>query len=127
MDDRQDTPTFHTPRNCKTCDRPDNAEDQMVQCCICKSWEHFGCAGVDDGVKQRSIKYCCKQCTALQGTSEGTLLRVPEGTRPAKGSKAGSRVSTKKGKKNIDPAKSTTSSVRAALLEEQLKLVAEEQ
>ncbi|XP_058817854.1 uncharacterized protein LOC131681160 [Topomyia yanbarensis] len=96
----------------------------MVQCSICKLWEHFGCAGVNEQVKQRSITYTCKLCEAKQ---EPFIEQIPSGeTRPLKGSKTTSKAGSRRGKKNPDPPKSTTSSVRVALLEEKLKLVEEE-
>ncbi|XP_055633096.1 uncharacterized protein LOC129773507 [Toxorhynchites rutilus septentrionalis] len=98
----------------------------MVQCDFCKLWEHFGCAGVDEQIRQPSATYACKQCSK-PGQSSKDHLQIPGiGTRSTKGSKAGSKVGSKKGKKNPGPPDSVTSSVRAVLLSEQLKLIEEE-
>ena len=100
----------------------------MVQCGVCRRWEHFGCAGVGGEVKQPNVRYVCKQCSAKQGTSGGGALLAPgEEKRKSKGSKASSKAHSKKGKVVPDPPKSVSSSVRAKLLEEELKLVEEEQ
>ncbi|XP_062533380.1 uncharacterized protein LOC134202389 [Armigeres subalbatus] len=119
-------------RNCQSCDRPDSAEDEMVQCCICQLWEHFGCAGVDITIKLPSTMYVCRSCAAKQGTSTNGKLEVPvTDKRLSKSSKGGSKASskpaTRKQKKGQEPTGSVTSSMRAAMLEEQLKLVEEEQ
>ncbi|XP_062705689.1 uncharacterized protein LOC115258970 [Aedes albopictus] len=127
MDDRVSQP-HTTPRNCQSCDRPDSAESEMVQCSVCRRWEHFGCAGVGGEVKQPNVRYVCKQCSAKQGTSGGGALLAPgEEKRKSKGSKASSKAHSKKGKVVPDPPKTVSSSVRAKLLEEELKLVEEEQ
>lgn len=63
----------------------------------------------------------------MQGSSNNNLLQVPDGKRVTTGSKAGSKVSSKRGKKSLERAKSTTSSARIVLLEGQLKLIEEEQ
>ncbi|XP_062714070.1 uncharacterized protein LOC134290872 [Aedes albopictus] len=127
MDNRVPQP-LTTPRNCQSCDRPDAAESEMVQCGVCRRWEHFGCAGVGGEVKQPNVRYVCKQCSAKQGTSGGGALLAPgEEKRKSKGSKASSKAHSKKGKVVPDPPKSVSSSVRAKLLEEELKLVEEEQ
>ncbi|XP_055622896.1 uncharacterized protein LOC129766396 [Toxorhynchites rutilus septentrionalis] len=116
----------NSPRNCQSCERTDSAECEMVQCDFCKLWEHFGCAGVDEQIRQPSARYACKQCSK-PGQSSKDHLQIPGiGTRSTKGSKAGSKVGSKKGKKNPGPPDSVTSSVRAVLLSEQLKLIEEE-
>ncbi|XP_062537653.1 uncharacterized protein LOC134205972 [Armigeres subalbatus] len=116
------------PRNCQSCDRPDTAESEMVQCSACKLWEHFGCAGVDGSVKQPDIRYVCGKCMAKQGPSTGGALQVPRDDKTKKKvAKGSSRTTSKRGKTAADPPKSVSSSIREKLLDEELKLVAEEQ
>lgn len=124
MDDRVFR-SVTTPRNCQSCERPDAAENEMVQCSICLLWEHFGCAGVGSEVKHFSVRYVCQKCSDRQGTS-GALQVPMEDKRKSKGSKASSKGTAKRGKVIPDPPKSVSSSVRAKLLEEELKLVEEE-
>lgn len=127
MDDRTQPPTSSTPRNCQSCDRPDQAEEEMVQCSVCQLWQHFGGAGVDGQVKRPEVKYICERCDAKQGTSNNLFSQAPtDGARLPKGTKAASKAGSKRGKKAPEPPKSTTSSMRVALLEEQLKLVEED-
>ncbi|XP_055527542.1 uncharacterized protein LOC129720134 [Wyeomyia smithii] len=122
----------NSPRNCQTCDRTALPADDNIQCGLCKLWEHAECAGIDMHTRQPGVLYVCGKCS-LQGKSDH--LKVPEiGGRTTRssskpGSKASSKVgstrSCKKGKSN--PGGSVTSSVRAAILTEQLKLVEKEQ
>ncbi|XP_062709047.1 uncharacterized protein LOC134288378 [Aedes albopictus] len=102
----------------------------MVQCKSCKLWEHFGCAGVDEQIRRDDATYICERC-ALPGVSNDDHLNVPFVESRSKGMKAGSKASSKggskKGKKILDPTGSVTSSVRVAMLAEQLKLVEEQQ
>ncbi|XP_062713670.1 uncharacterized protein LOC134290528 [Aedes albopictus] len=102
----------------------------MVQCQSCKLWEHFGCAGVDEQIRRSDATYICKRC-ALPGVSNDDHLNVPFVDPRSKGMKAGSKASSKggskRGKKILDPPGSVTSSVRVAMLAEQLKLVEEQQ
>ncbi|XP_055539264.1 uncharacterized protein LOC129726500 [Wyeomyia smithii] len=122
----------NSPRNCQTCDRTVLPADDNIQCGLCKLWEHAECAGIDMHTRQPGVLYVCGKCS-LQGKSDH--LKVPEiGGRTTRssskpGSKASSKVGSKrsceKGKSN--PGGSVTSSVRAAILTEQLKLVEEEQ
>lgn len=112
-----------TAHNCQSCERPDTAEDEMVQCHLCQLWEHFGCAGVDERVKASSIQFACKNCSDKQkaSTSAANKKHLKSMTSSVKGSKAGSRRS--KQLPNI-PGSATSSS--RALLEEQLKMIDEE-
>ncbi|XP_055589494.1 uncharacterized protein LOC129741739 [Uranotaenia lowii] len=75
MNDRANT----TSHDCQSCERPNSAEDEMVECCICTLWEHFGCAGVDSRVKDANVKYVCKGCAASQNTSD-----IPAGKNKSK-------------------------------------------
>lgn len=109
--DRREIPT----QNCQSCSRPDAAECEMVECDICKKWEHFGCAGVDQRIKQPDRRYKCKSCYAKQGAVSKPL--PPFDDRPARST----RASTKKSQ-----VASVTSSVRAAMMEAQLKIAEEE-
>ncbi|XP_055551662.1 involucrin-like [Wyeomyia smithii] len=115
MEDRVET----TDYNCQSCDRPDTAENDMVQCNLCKLWKHFSCAGVDDRIKQRSAKYICRSCN-------DNYLKPQDEAHPGKGQKVASKTSSKRGKKTTVPPGSVSSSIRIALLEEKLKLVEEE-
>ncbi|XP_058443807.1 uncharacterized protein LOC131425723 [Malaya genurostris] len=50
--------------NCAACHRPDNDETNMVFCDHCQRWYHFGCAGVNDDV--RNISWSCPDCEACE-------------------------------------------------------------
>lgn len=107
--------------HCKTCNRPDTAESQMVACDNCHQWEHFGCAGVDETIKTRS--YVCKECTGI--ISAGKSLQLLQLTTTDTRSKKSSRKTCSKRK--TSNAASMTSSVRAQILEHQMKIIEEEQ
>ncbi|XP_053692618.1 uncharacterized protein LOC128741066 [Sabethes cyaneus] len=47
--------------NCAACNRPDDAEADMVFCDHCQRWFHFGCVGVTEEVKD--VSWCCSGCT----------------------------------------------------------------
>lgn len=49
-------------RDCAVCDRLNNAELYMVQCGVCKRWNHFSCARVDTKTVQLR-EFCCAQCS----------------------------------------------------------------
>ncbi|XP_062701849.1 uncharacterized protein LOC115265478 [Aedes albopictus] len=119
-----------SPRNCQSCTRRDSADYEMVQCESCKLWEHFGCAGVDEQIRQPEVPYVCKRCMQQGVSDNATLVPPPSEHHRSKGAKGSSKVSSKaasrRTKKNVDPSGSVTSSVRAAMLTEQLKLVEEE-
>ncbi|XP_053692317.1 uncharacterized protein LOC128740775 [Sabethes cyaneus] len=120
----------NSPQNCQSCKRVDSAEDEMVQCDKCERWEHFGCAGVDAQIRLPDAAYVCKQCLkqVKEVKSGKGQLKVPvDETRAPKGSKAGSKAGSRNSKKNPGPPGSVSSSVRAAALREQLKLLEEEQ
>ncbi|XP_062557204.1 uncharacterized protein LOC134222068 [Armigeres subalbatus] len=51
--------------SCKSCNRPDAAED-MVACDKCNDWWHFGCAGVQASICERSWQ--CPNCSTYSAT-----------------------------------------------------------
>ncbi|XP_062703871.1 uncharacterized protein LOC134286288 [Aedes albopictus] len=116
-----------SPRNCQSCSRKDSAEDEMVQCDSCRLWEHFGCAGVDEQIRKSENRYVCKRCVNPGVSNDHLKVPVGDPRSKAKGSsKTSSKGGSRKGKKAPDPNGSVTSSVRAAMLAEQLKLIEEE-
>ncbi|XP_053691455.1 mitogen-activated protein kinase 7-like [Sabethes cyaneus] len=116
-----------SPHNCQSCKRTDSAESEMVECEVCQRWEHFGCAGVGEEIRQQDARYICRRCSQQGKPNKDDRLKVPAAEpQTSKGSKANSRVSSRRTKKNPDPPANVTSSMRAALLAEQLKLVKEQ-
>ncbi|XP_058817679.1 uncharacterized protein LOC131680988 [Topomyia yanbarensis] len=113
--------------NCRRCDRPDSAEARMVACDQCHTWEHFGCAGVNDSIKEHP--YTCQECTMGQSTKPA----VPQFLKPSKADgkparTASKSVGSKRSKKTpAPPPGSVTSSARAALLEAEMRILEEEQ
>lgn len=99
----------------------------MVQCDSCMLWEHFGCAGVDEQIRGMNTTYYCKRC-ANPGVSNNNLKVHGTETRykNVKASSKTSKASSKRNKKIPEPTGSVTSSVRAAMLAEQLKLIEED-
>ncbi|XP_058839323.1 uncharacterized protein LOC131694831 [Topomyia yanbarensis] len=124
MDDRANTCADITEHNCQSCERPDVAEKEMVQCCLCLLWEHFGCAGVDDMIKEPGVKYVCTTCSSKQKTSASTFTKelLKPSTRSDRLTRAGSQRS-----KQLSNAKGSAISSNRAALEEQLKMVEQEQ
>ncbi|XP_062701770.1 uncharacterized protein LOC134285266 [Aedes albopictus] len=119
--------------SCKSCTRPDAEEEKWVACDGCKLWEHFDCAGVDESVQNRP--YHCKKCIAeavpVASSSRGLKPPPSEGrslrsTTARSGLKPLNRV-TQLASNFSRSANSTTSSIRAAHLQAQMKLVEEEQ
>ncbi|XP_062539269.1 DNA ligase 1-like [Armigeres subalbatus] len=56
--------------SCVACDRPDDAESQMVFCDHCQQWYHFGCVGVTAEVKD--ISWCCQKCSGGGSDDSGS-------------------------------------------------------
>ncbi|XP_062713808.1 uncharacterized protein LOC134290646 [Aedes albopictus] len=111
-----------TVSNCKTCNRPDSADAQMVACDKCQLWEHFTCAGVDETVKDR--QYVCNDCIAkvsADKSKRGKQLKADN-----RSAKSGGRSASRKGSKIPSIPASQTSSARAAALEAQMKVIEEE-
>ncbi|XP_062702144.1 uncharacterized protein LOC115263739 [Aedes albopictus] len=106
--------------HCKKCNRRDSAEAHMVACDQCHEWTHFGCAGVDESIKDR--KYVCNVCEALEGVASGMQQLKPPGA-DNKSTKSSKR--TRKSQNTSVP--SMTSSAREALLAAQMKMVEERQ
>lgn len=105
---------------CQSCNLPAGAEKETVQCCVCLLWEHFLCAGVDAEVKNPGVQYTCAPCVRKQRESalalDKRLLRPS--TMLARATYAGSQRKSS--------AHGSVVSNRS-VLEEQLKLVEEEQ
>ncbi|KAL1402999.1 hypothetical protein pipiens_019561 [Culex pipiens pipiens] len=105
---------------CQSCNIPAGAEKESVQCCVCLLWEHFLCAGVDAEVKNPGVQYTCAPCVRKQRESalalDKRLLRPS--TMLARATYAGSQRKSS--------AHGSVVSNRS-VLEEQLKLVEEEQ
>ncbi|XP_065085444.1 uncharacterized protein LOC135707529 [Ochlerotatus camptorhynchus] len=110
-----------TLHSCQSCNRPDAVESDMVECSTCKLWEHFGCAGIDQRIKQADRRYHCKICCSKLGAIS-KQLPLPAADRPIRST----RASSKRSQQDPTTAASVTSSVRAAILEAQLKNAEEE-
>ncbi|XP_055632650.1 uncharacterized protein LOC129773115 [Toxorhynchites rutilus septentrionalis] len=123
MERHLDTPEY----NCKGCNRPDNADTEMVCCDGCHEWEHFSCAGVDDTVRNRA--YICKVCKAKTTVTEALKPLKPSTSdnksahmsqKSKSGSKRGKKVPQSKSQSSV------ASSARVALLQEEMKIAEEE-
>ena len=108
--------------NCKKCQRPDSADEQMVACDSCQDWEHFTCAGVDVSIKDQP--YVCSECKLKKtGAKPKESLRPPD-----KQDKKSSRASSKKANSKNNPAPSSVSSAtRMAMLQAQLKMIEDQE
>ncbi|XP_053698802.1 uncharacterized protein LOC128745752 [Sabethes cyaneus] len=93
--------------SCIMCQEVDTFD--MVQCDVCDQWTHFGCAGVNDKIKDHPWS-CLKRCNSLQ---------IPK---QKKGAAIATAKKTADGKKNSRSEGGSVSSVNAILDDSLAKL-----
>ncbi|XP_038116955.1 uncharacterized protein LOC119769128 [Culex quinquefasciatus] len=103
--------------DCMLCTFPNT--DRMVSCCVCGSWMHYECVGVNDSIAAHSRSFYCPPC---QRPTPRPQPPVEEPGKKhdgkAKSSKAGSKTGSKAGSK----ASSVQSGVGARTRLAQLKI-----
>ncbi|XP_062714917.1 uncharacterized protein LOC134291324 [Aedes albopictus] len=107
---------------CRSCNRQDPSESNLISCDQCRQWEHFNCAGVSDTLQSRP--FICKQCQDkdVVGSTISTRLRSKTKRVPS-GKESGSKPASNVGSK----VSSVGSSNRSSVMKARLKLIEEEE
>ncbi|XP_049290599.1 uncharacterized protein LOC125767759 [Anopheles funestus] len=115
-------------KKCQQCNRPEESDATMAQCCLCTKMEHMECAGLNSAdFNDPTFRYVCTKCKVRQETTAAKFRedREAAGLKPSTRSRKVSTTSTAKRSDKIAPA-SVVSTCLSVNVEEQIQILEEE-